>query len=348
MTTLSGQWIIDPEELISLARTPSDIHGRGEERLQVLYALVNRHASDLEDVIQQLGSQLSLVQYCIRAELEFYFRSNPNCIGPDSGDSAYRKPFLDAEDLAKNLGHSQVGPDHLLTVLSADGLTAKALNSALGLTYDALFNVLKSNSKYYQSTTQKKVSLKKGERMSLADDIRLARVGLGWDVNKYEGDDDFDLDASAFMLNASSKVTCDEDFVYYNNLRGRNDAVLHMGDNLVGGGDGEVIVIDFEKMPSNIEKIAVTVTIHEAAKKNQSFGMVSNAYVRVAKLADESDENGIQLLRFDLEQEFSSETSVVVCELYRKNGHWRFNAVAGGVAGGLDALCGMYGVEITD
>lgn len=348
MATLNGQWTIDAEGLISLARKPGGLHGRGEERLQVLHALVSQHGNDLDEIIKQTGSQLALVQHCVRSELEFYFRSNPSLVGPDSGDAGYREPFVEAERLAKDLAHTQVGPEHLLTVLSTNGLTAKALNGALGITHDALFNALKSSAKYVASSPQKKISLRKGERVSLADDIRLARVGLGWDINKYQGDDDFDLDASAFMLDASSKVTCDEDFVFYNNLHGRNDAVVHMGDNLVGGGDGEVIIIDFEKMPSNIERIAVTVTIHEAAEKHQNFGMVSNAYVRVAKLTDESDEKGIQLLRFDLEQEFSSETSVVVCELYRKNGRWRFNAVAGGISGGLDALCGMYGVGVKD
>ena len=192
------------------------------------------------------------------------------------------------------------------------------------------------------------VSLQKGQKVALANDMRLALVGLGWDTNKYAGSFDFDLDASAFMLGSNGKVTCDEDFIFYNNLNGRDGAVTHTGDNLTGEGEGddEVIIINFEKIPANIEKIAITVTIHDAVARNQNFGQVSNAYVRVAKLADEFDEVGEQVLRFDLEEEFSIETSLVVCEIYKKNGEWKFNAVAGGVQGGLEALCVMYGVNI--
>ena len=192
------------------------------------------------------------------------------------------------------------------------------------------------------------VSLQKGQKVSLDNDMKLALVGLGWDTNKYSGSADFDLDASAFMLGAGDKVTCDEDFIFYNQLEGRNGAVRHTGDNTTGEGEGddEQIIIDFSKIPSNIEKIAITVTIHDAVARNQNFGQVSNAYIRVAKLSDEFDEVGEQVLRFDLEEEFSIETSLVVCEIYLKNGEWKFNAVAGGVQGGLEALCGMYGVNI--
>ena len=192
------------------------------------------------------------------------------------------------------------------------------------------------------------ISLQKGQRVSLDNDMRFALVGLGWDTNRYAGSFDFDLDASAFMLGANGKVTCDEDFVFYNQIHGRNDAVVHQGDNLTGEGDGddEVIVINFAKIPDDIEKIAITVTIHDAVARNQNFGQVSNAFVRVAKLADEFDDRGEQVLRFDLEEEFSIETSLVVCEIYRRNGEWKFNAVAGGIQGGLEALCYQYGVNI--
>lgn len=192
------------------------------------------------------------------------------------------------------------------------------------------------------------LSLQKGQRVSLEDSMRFALVGLGWDTNRYAGSADFDLDASAFMLGAGDKVTCDEDFIFYNQLHGRNDAVVHQGDNLTGEGDGddEQIIINFAKIPDNIQKIAITVTIHDAVARNQNFGQVSNAYVRLAKLTDEFDEVGEQVLRFDLEEEFSIETSLVVCEIYKKNGEWKFNAVAGGVQGGLEALCHQYGVNI--
>lgn len=192
------------------------------------------------------------------------------------------------------------------------------------------------------------ITLQKGQKVSLDNDLRYALVGLGWDTNRYSGGFDFDLDASAFMLGADGKVTCDGDFVFYNQLKSSNGAVRHTGDNLTGDGDGddEVIIVNFEKIPANIEKIAITVTIHDAVARAQNFGQVSNAYVRVAKLTDEFDEVGEQVLRFDLEEEFSIETSLVVCEIYRKNNEWKFNAVAGGVQGGLETLCEMYGVNV--
>ena len=192
------------------------------------------------------------------------------------------------------------------------------------------------------------VSLTKGQRVTIDNSLKLGLVGLGWDTNKYDGGYDFDLDASVFMLGANGKVLRDEDFVFYNNLVGRDGAIVHQGDNLTGSGDGddEVIVMDFTKIPPEIEKIAVTVTIHEADARKQNFGQVSNAYVRLARMKDEFDLQGETLLRFDLEEEFSIETSLVVCEIYRRNGEWKFNAVASGFRGGLEALCRNYGVNV--
>lgn len=191
------------------------------------------------------------------------------------------------------------------------------------------------------------ISLEKGQRVTLDNNLKWALVGLGWDVNRF-GDETFDLDASVFMLGENGKVACDEDFVFYNQLHGRNDAVVSRGDNLTGEGEGddEVIIINFDKIPADIQKIVVVVTIHDSDKKHQNFGQVSNAFVRVAKLADEFDEIGEQVLRFDLEEEFSVETGVVFCEIYRKDGEWKFNAVAGGFEGGLKAACDMYGVAV--
>lgn len=191
------------------------------------------------------------------------------------------------------------------------------------------------------------VNLRKGQRVALDDSIKMALVGLGWDTNKYEGGYDFDLDASAFLLGADGKCAKDEDFVFYNNLNGRDGAVVHQGDNLTGEGEGddEVIIIDFTKMPDDIQKIAVCVTIHDAAARRQNFGQVSNAYIRVAKIADEFDALGEDQLRFDLMEEFSVETALVVCEIYRYNGSWKFNAVASGYQGGLEALVHSFGLE---
>ena len=192
------------------------------------------------------------------------------------------------------------------------------------------------------------VNLTKGQRVSLDKSVTMARIGLGWDVNRYDGGQDFDLDACVFLLGSNGKVLKDEDFVFYNNLTARDGAVVHTGDNRTGEGEGddEAIIIDFTKIPQEIEKIAVTVTIFDAQVKNQNFGQVSNAYVRVVKIDNPDDEVGEETLRFDLVEEFSIETALVVCEIYRYTGDWKFNAVAAGYQGGLEALCRSYGVNV--
>lgn len=192
------------------------------------------------------------------------------------------------------------------------------------------------------------INLQKGQRVSLDNSMKLALVGLGWDTNRYDGGFDFDLDASAFLLGENGKLLRDEDFVFYNNLNGRDGAVVHTGDNLTGEGDGddEVIMIDFSKIPSEIKKIAICVTIHDAEVRRQNFGQVSNAYIRIAKLSDEFDTVGEPVLKFDLEEEFSIETALVVAEIYFKNGEWKFNAVAAGYQGGLEAICRSFGANV--
>ena len=193
------------------------------------------------------------------------------------------------------------------------------------------------------------VNLQKGQRVGLGNSMQYALVGLGWDSNKYDGGFDFDLDASAFLLGADGKVISDEDFIFYNNPESRNGAVKTNGDDTTGGGsaegDDEQIFIDFTKLPPEIEKIAITVTIHDAEARRQNFGQVSNAYVRVLKINNEFDTQGETMIQFDLEEEFSIETSLVVCEIYKKNGEWKFNALAAGYRGGLAALCSAYGVK---
>ena len=194
------------------------------------------------------------------------------------------------------------------------------------------------------------VNLQKGQRASLDNSMKMALVGLGWDPNKYDGGYYFDLDASAFILGANGKVVSDDDFVFYNNPDWHDHTVWSTGDDRSGGnsaeGDDEQIFIDFTKIPDYVSKIAITVTIHEAAERRQNFGQVSNAYVRVAKVENEFDTNGETVIQFDLEEEFSIETALVVCEIYRKNGQWKFNAVASGYQGGLEQLCRVYGVNI--
>ncbi len=192
------------------------------------------------------------------------------------------------------------------------------------------------------------VNLAKGQRVSLDKTMTMALVGLGWDVNQYDGGADFDLDACAFVLGANGKVRCDEDFIFYNNLESKDGAIRHTGDNLTGEGDGddEVLIIDFTKIPVDVQKIAITVTIHEAQARRQNFGQVSNAYVRVARMAGPEDMVGTEVLKFDLMEEFSIETALVVCEIYRNGADWKFNAVGAGYQGGLEALCKSYGVNV--
>lgn len=192
------------------------------------------------------------------------------------------------------------------------------------------------------------INLHKGQRYAFDNSMKLALVGLGWDTNRYDGGYDFDLDASAFLLGENGKLLQDEDFVFYNNLNGRNGAVVHTGDNLTGEGEGddEVIIIDFAKIPSEIKKIAICVTIYEAEIRRQNFGQVSNAYIRVAKMKNENDTAGETVLRFDLEEEFSIETALVVAEFYLRNGEWKFNAIGSGYQGGLASIVRSYGGDV--
>lgn len=192
------------------------------------------------------------------------------------------------------------------------------------------------------------INLSKGQRVSLDKGVRLALVGLGWDTNRYDGSADFDLDASAFLLGANGKVRSDDDFIFYGNLQSKDGSVTHTGDNLTGEGDGddETLFIDFSRVPADVQKIAITVTIYEAQERGQNFGQVSNAYVRVARRTNENDTVGIEELRYDLGEEFSIETALVVCEIYRQGADWKFNAVGAGYQGGLYALCKNYGVNV--
>ncbi|MBQ9243254.1 MAG: TerD family protein [Proteobacteria bacterium] len=190
------------------------------------------------------------------------------------------------------------------------------------------------------------VNLRKGQKVDLTKGnpgLNKLIVGLGWDVNRYDGSSDFDLDASAFLLGANGRVTSDADFIFYGNQKHYSDSVESTGDNRSGAGDGddEQLLVDLSLVPANIEKIAFVVTIYDAAERRQNFGMVSNSYIRVV------DQNSNQeLIRFDLGEDFSIETAIVVGELYRHNGEWKFNAVGSGFQGGLEALCTNFGVNI--
>lgn len=193
------------------------------------------------------------------------------------------------------------------------------------------------------------ISLQKGQRVSLDKKMRLALVGLGWSANEYGSGYDYDLDASAFLLGRNGKVNSDEDFVFYGNQCHYSGSVKSSGDDTSGGdgdGDDEQLIIDFARVPSNIERIAITVTIYDADRRRQNFGQVSNAYVRICKIDNERDEDGEEVLRYDLNEDFSTETAIVVCEIYRNGTDWKFGAIGAGYDGGLEALCRKFGINV--
>ena len=183
---------------------------------------------------------------------------------------------------------------------------------------------------------------KKNVSVSLAKSLNNVLIGLGWDTAS-NGGYEFDLDASVFLVGPNGKVTEDEDFVFYNNLIHPSKSVEHTGDNRTGLGDGddESIRVDLGKVPSHIDKLVVTVTIHDAQRRAQNFGQVSNAFIR---LVDES--SGSEVLRYDLAETFSVETTLVFAEVYRTNRGWDFVAKGEGSVGDLFDLCVRYGVNV--
>ena len=189
------------------------------------------------------------------------------------------------------------------------------------------------------------ISLSKGGNLSLSKtDPNLTKilVGLGWDERATDGAE-FDLDASVFLLNTTGKVRSDADFIFYNQLKSADGSVEHTGDNRSGKGDGddEAVKVDLSRVSPDIDKIAVTVTIHDAEARRQNFGQIANAFIRVV-----NDVTGVEIVRFDLAEDYSTETAMVFGELYRNNGEWKFRAVGQGYAGGLRAMCTQYGIQI--
>jgi tellurium resistance protein TerD len=188
------------------------------------------------------------------------------------------------------------------------------------------------------------ISLQKGGNINLSKEspgLTSVIVGLGWDPRATDGAT-FDLDGSAFMLRADGKVRSDDDFIFYNNLVSEDGSVEHSGDNRtgVGEGDDERLMIDLARVPREIERIAVAVTIHEAEARRQNFGMVGRAYIRCLNAEDERE-----IARFDLSEESSTETAMVFGELYRAGSEWKFRAVGQGYLGGLAPLARAFGVD---
>lgn len=188
------------------------------------------------------------------------------------------------------------------------------------------------------------VSLTKGQRVSLekvAPGLTEIFIGLGWDIKATDTGYDFDLDSSVFLLGSNEKLISDNHFVFYNNLTSpdTDKSVQHMGDNLtgVGEGDDEVIKVNLKKVPNDVQKIVVTVTIHEAQQRSQNFGQIRNAFVRVVNAQSKQE-----VIRYDLVEDYSIETALIMAELYRKDGEWRLNAVGAGYQGGLQAILNRY------
>ncbi|MEA1231449.1 TerD family protein [Acinetobacter sp. IRS14] len=188
------------------------------------------------------------------------------------------------------------------------------------------------------------ISLNKGGNLSLSKtDPNLVRIliGLGWDERVTDGAA-FDLDASAFLLTVSGKVRGDHDFIFYNQLKSQDDSVEHTGDNRSGLGDGddETLLVNLSKVAPEVEKIAITVTIHDAQARSQNFGQIANAFIRIV-----NQDTQVEVVRFDLAEDYSTETAMVFGEVYRHNGEWKFRAVGQGYSGGLAAMCQQYGIQ---
>lgn len=189
------------------------------------------------------------------------------------------------------------------------------------------------------------VSLSKGGNVSLtkeAPNLTAVLVGLGWDARTTTGAD-FDLDASALLTNATGKVANDQNFVFFNNMKSPDGSVEHTGDNTTGEGEGddEELKVNLAGVPADVEKIVFPVSIYDAENRQQSFGQVRNAYIRVVNQAD-----GSELARYDLTEDASTETAMVFGELYRHGAEWKFRAIGQGYASGLRGIAQDFGVNV--
>ncbi|MFF5402570.1 TerD family protein [Streptomyces misionensis] len=189
------------------------------------------------------------------------------------------------------------------------------------------------------------VSLSKGGNVSLtkeAPGLTAVIVGLGWDVRTTTGTD-FDLDASALLLNTSGKVVSDQHFIFFNNLKSPDGSVEHTGDNLTGAGEGddEAIKVDLAAVPADVDKIVFPVSIYDAENRQQSFGQVRNAFIRVVNQANQQE-----IARYDLSEDASTETAMVFGELYRNGAEWKFRAIGQGYASGLRGIAQDFGVNV--
>ena len=190
------------------------------------------------------------------------------------------------------------------------------------------------------------INLTKGQKVDLTKgnpSLRKITVGLGWDVNEFDSGAAFDLDAACFMVGENGKCPTEKEFIFYGNLEHTTGSVKHLGENRTGEGEGddEQIQVDLSLVPANVSRLAFTVTIYDSDVRRQNFGQVSNSFIRIV-----DDITGEEIIRYDLGEDFSIETAIVVGEIYRNNGEWKFNAIGSGFQGGLAALCNHYGIEV--
>ena len=189
------------------------------------------------------------------------------------------------------------------------------------------------------------ISLTKGGNVNLSKEapgLTNITVGLGWDPRATDGQE-FDLDAIGFLVNEAGKVRNDQDFIFFNNLKSDNGAVEYTGDNRTGAGDGddEAIKVNLANIPADVNKVALCAIIYEGQARNQNFGQVGEAYIRIV-----NDNGGSEIARYDLSEDGSTETAMIFGELYRHSGDWKFRAVGQGFSGGLGPLAGSYGVNV--
>ena len=189
------------------------------------------------------------------------------------------------------------------------------------------------------------ISLTKGGNVNLskeAPNLTNMAVGLGWNPRATDGQA-FDLDAVAFLVNESGKVRADADFIFFNNLKSSDGSVEHTGDNRTGEGDGddEVIKVDLTKVPADVSKVVYCAVIYDGQTRNQNFGQVADAFIRVVNTQGDAE-----VARYDLSEDSSTETAMIFGELYKNNGEWKFRAVGQGFAGGLGPLAASYGVAV--
>lgn len=181
------------------------------------------------------------------------------------------------------------------------------------------------------------INLQKGQRESI--NAPKFTIGLGWDTNNSSTGSGFDLDASVFILGENKKILTDNHFVFFNNLKTPDGAVEHTGDNLTGDGDGddEQIKVDLSKIDSSASEICIVVTIHDAENRKQNFGQIRNSFVRIFDSVSNTE-----ILKYELEEDFSIETAVEFGRIYKRNNEWKFEAVGVGMKGGLEDFLNKY------